>query len=109
MTVRMRSDRPDGLVPTVVVDESGVALGLVYSSAESVIASVEKKRGIYFSRSRGLWEKGLTSGAWQDLLRIELDCDSDALKFTVRQHGAGFCHLERRNCWSQGHGITQLL
>lgn len=28
------SDRPDGLFPTVVVDEQGVALGLVYSSCE---------------------------------------------------------------------------
>ena len=32
----LRSDRPDGLFTTVVVDECNVALGLVYSSAESV-------------------------------------------------------------------------
>lgn len=28
------SDRPDGLFATVVVDEQGIALGLVYSSKE---------------------------------------------------------------------------
>ena len=32
----LRSDRPDGLWPTVVTDEQGVALGLVYSNAESL-------------------------------------------------------------------------
>jgi len=35
----------------------------------------------------------------QELLRVELDCDRDALRFTVRQHGVGFCHQQRRSCW----------
>lgn len=47
-----RSDRPDGLYTTVVVDEGGVALGLVYSSSESIAEAVRCKRGVYFSRSR---------------------------------------------------------
>lgn len=32
----LRTDRPDGLYTTVVVDECSVALGLVYSSADSI-------------------------------------------------------------------------
>jgi hypothetical protein len=32
----------------------------------------------------------------QDLLRIDVDCDRDSLKFVVHQHGAGFCHLDTR-------------
>lgn len=60
----LASDRFDGLWPTVVCDEHGVALGLVYSSAESLAAAVDERRGIYWSRSRGeLWRKGETSGA----------------------------------------------
>lgn len=47
-----RSDRPDGLYTTVVVDEGGVALGLVYSSSESIAEAVRCKRGVYYSRSR---------------------------------------------------------
>jgi phosphoribosyl-ATP pyrophosphohydrolase len=86
------SDRPDGLWPTVVVDEGGKALGLVYSSAESLSRAIEERRGIYHSRSRGVWRKGETSGATQELIGIALDCDRDTLRFTVRQHGPGFCH-----------------
>lgn len=98
----LRSDRPDGLWPTVVVDELGSALGLAYSSHESLRASVQEGRGIYFSRSRnGLWRKGETSGAAQRLLAIDADCDRDALRFTVAQQGSGFCHLAMRGCWDQ--------
>lgn len=85
----LRTDRPDGLFTTVVVDECNVALGLVYSSAESVRASVAESRGIYYSRSRGgLWRKGDSSGAVQELVGLDMDCDSDALRFVVRQRGS---------------------
>lgn len=47
-----RSDRPDGLFTTVVSDECGKALGLVYSSAASVAESIRCGRGVYYSRSR---------------------------------------------------------
>ncbi|CAG8981374.1 hypothetical protein HYALB_00013776 [Hymenoscyphus albidus] len=52
------SDRPDKLMPTVVTDESGVALGLVYSSEESLAESLKTGTGVYQSRKRGLWYKG---------------------------------------------------
>lgn len=102
------SDRPDGLWPTVVTDERGVALGLVYSSLESLCEAVKTGKGVYQSRSRGLWQKGKTSGATQDLLRIDLDCDRDALRFVVRQHGAGFCHNNTRTCWGPDTGLSKL-
>jgi phosphoribosyl-ATP pyrophosphohydrolase len=102
------SDRPDGLWPTVVVDEEGKALGLVYSSAESLSRAIEERRGIYHSRSRGVWRKGETSGATQELIGIALDCDRDTLRFTVRQHGPGFCHTGSRTCWGEDHGLGRL-
>jgi phosphoribosyl-ATP pyrophosphohydrolase len=105
----MRSDRPDGLWPTVVVDESNRALGLVYSDLESVRAAVGERRGIYHSRSRGLWIKGATSGDVQELIRVEADCDRDALRFTVRQRGGGFCHLGTRGCFGDERGIGALI
>jgi phosphoribosyl-ATP pyrophosphohydrolase len=104
----LKSDRADGLWPTVVVDELGVALGLAYSSRESLSESVEKRQGIYQSRSRGLWVKGETSGAVQELLRVDADCDRDALRFTVRQHGAGFCHHDTATCWGMDRGLGPL-
>ena len=104
----LTSDRPDGLWPTVVTDQSGIALGLAYSNIASLREAVRTQRGVYHSRSRGLWIKGETSGDVQDLLRIDPDCDRDALRFTVRQHGAGFCHLNRRTCWGEDEGLARL-
>lgn len=105
----LRSDRADGLWPTVIVDELGLALGLAYSSPESLRRAIEESRGIYHSRSRGgVWVKGETSGATQQLLRVDADCDRDTLRFTVRQAGPGFCHLNTRTCWGAASGLSAL-
>ena len=105
---RWSQTRADGLWPTVVVDEAGVALGMVWSSPESLRQAVETRRGVYHSRSRGIWVKGATSGATQELLRVDADCDRDTLRFTVRQHGPGFCHTGDRTCWGADHGLGRL-
>ncbi|KAG9228661.1 histidinol dehydrogenase-domain-containing protein [Amylocarpus encephaloides] len=102
------SDRTDKLVPTVVTDESGIALGLVYSSQESIAESLKTGTGVYQSRKRGLWYKGATSGDVQELVRISLDCDQDCLKFVVRQKGRGFCHLPQSTCFGELRGISKL-
>ncbi|CAO2658071.1 Nn.00g073310.m01.CDS01 [Neocucurbitaria sp. VM-36] len=102
------SDRPDGLFTTLVTDERGVALGLVYSSVESVAESVRTGRGVYQSRKRGLWYKGESSGDIQELVSISLDCDNDCLQFVVRQKGRGFCHLATPTCFGQYHGLSKL-
>lgn len=104
----LTSDRPDGLFATVVVDEHGTALGLAWSTAASLEEAVTHRRGVYHSRTRGLWVKGETSGAIQELLRVDLDCDRDALRFTVRQHGEGFCHTGSATCWGEGPPLTAL-
>lgn len=103
-----RSDRPDGLIPTVIADERGVALGLVYSDAESVRKAVGERRGVYHSRKRGLWIKGETSGDTQELLKADWDCDRDCLRFIVRQAGRGNCHLGTRSCWGSDAGLGAL-
>ena len=108
----IRTDRPDGLFTTVVCTRSGEALGLVYSSKDSIVAALECGRGVYYSRSRqSLWRKGDTSGHFQTLHRIDVDCDGDALRFMVTQRGddhAAFCHLNTLTCWGQPHGIRHL-
>jgi phosphoribosyl-ATP pyrophosphohydrolase len=104
----LTSDRPDGLWPTVVTDPHGVALGLAWSDAESLRAAFDRGRGVYHSRKRGLWEKGASSGATQRLLRVDLDCDRDALRFVVEQAGDGFCHEDTWTCWGPAGGIPAL-
>jgi phosphoribosyl-ATP pyrophosphohydrolase / phosphoribosyl-AMP cyclohydrolase / histidinol dehydrogenase len=127
------SDREDRLYPTVVCTRTNEALGLVYSSISSIVAALDCGRGVYYSRSRnGLWRKGDTSGHYQTLHRIDVDCDGDALRFTVTQNSptenttqstgnnensntltatttpAAFCHLETLTCWGAPRGIRHL-
>lgn len=103
----LRSDRSDGLWPTIVADEHGVALGLAYSNAASLRAALDEQRGVYHSRTRGLWRKGESSGNAQELLRVDLDCDRDALRFIVRQRGP-FCHTGTRTCFGASTGFSAL-
>lgn len=104
----LRSDRPDGLIPTVVTDSAGRTLGLTYSSLESLRIAIEERRGVYYSRSRDeIWRKGESSGNKQTLLGMKADCDRDALRFIVRQEGS-FCHLGDDTCFGDHSGIGAL-
>jgi len=94
--------------PSVVCDEAGNTLGLVWSTKESIEEAVSQQKGIYWSRSRNeLWSKGASSGNTQVLKRIDLDCDRDALRFTVEQKGP-FCHTGSRSCWPSDFGFSTL-
>ncbi|KAK9242103.1 histidinol dehydrogenase-domain-containing protein [Lipomyces tetrasporus] len=104
----LTTDRPDGYFSTVVVDTQGIALGLVYSSEESIAQAIKARAGVYQSRKRGLWFKGATSGAVQTLVRLELDCDGDCVKFVVQQAGKGFCHLDTTTCFGKSGGMPAL-
>ncbi|KAF9464482.1 histidine biosynthesis trifunctional-protein [Collybia nuda] len=102
------SDRSDGFFPTIVSTVTGHSLGLVYSSTESIRESIITGKGVYQSRRHGLWRKGETSGATQEVISIRLDCDSDSIEFRVLQHGAGFCHLNRQSCFGEASGLPAL-
>ncbi|WP_223669346.1 phosphoribosyl-AMP cyclohydrolase [Kangiella shandongensis] len=89
------------LIPTVVQDaETSQVLMLAYSSKASLQQAIERKAGVYYSRSRQeLWQKGLTSGNTQELVNIDYDCDGDTLLFKVKQSGNA-CHFERYSCFA---------
>lgn len=103
-----RSDRTDGLWPTVVCTASGEVLGQVYSSLESLTEALNTGTGVYASRKRGLWRKGETSGNRQQLERVYVDCDRDALLFVVSQAGEGFCHLPQNSCFGTAAALASL-
>jgi len=90
----------DGLVPTVVRDESGTVLMLAFSTKESLAKALRQRRGIYWTRARrNIWTKGEVSGNEQHLVRVDLDCDADTLLFTVKQRGVA-CHHGRYSCFN---------
>ncbi|KAJ4520106.1 trifunctional histidinol dehydrogenase [Exophiala dermatitidis] len=101
-------DRRTGLYATTVVDERGVALGLVWSSKESLAEALKTGTGVYQSRKRGLWYKGASSGDTQELVTISFDCDKDCLLMRVHQKGRGFCHLATMSCWGKVSGLSRL-
>ena len=54
----------------------------------------------YYSRSRDkLWMKGETSGHFQEVQQILIDCDEDALVFKIRQVGGAACHVGYNSCF----------
>ena len=92
-------EKQGGLVPAVVQDaENGQVLMLAYMSKESLKITIEKGLACYYSRSRNeLWLKGETSGHYQHVSEIDVDCDQDTLLLKVIQEGAA-CHTGKRSC-----------
>ena len=91
----------DGLIPAVVVDaESKKVLTVAYMNRESLEISIREEMTCFWSRSRReLWRKGETSGNRQHIVRIETDCDRDALTVTVFKDGPA-CHLGTDSCFN---------
>ena len=89
-----------GLVPCIVQDcRTGEVLMLAYMNEESFQKTLESGRMTYWSRSRQeLWIKGLTSGHFQYVQSLTLDCDNDTLLAKVEQIGAA-CHTGSYSCF----------
>lgn len=90
----------DGMVPVVVQDyKTQEVLMVAYMNQEAFEATVRSGRMTYFSRSRQeLWVKGLTSGHFQYVKELQVDCDNDTLLAKVHQIGAA-CHTGNRSCF----------
>lgn len=90
-----------GLVTVVVQDyQSGKVLMVAWANEEAIIKSFEGGRACFWSRSRrALWLKGETSGHYQLIKDIYLDCDGDSLVFKVEQVGDIACHTGRNTCF----------
>jgi phosphoribosyl-AMP cyclohydrolase len=90
-----------GLVLALACDNaSGEILMAAYMNRETLVQTLVTGRMTYWSRSRKeVWVKGLTSGHVQDVIGVDLDCDGDALRFRVVQHGHAACHTNRFSCF----------
>ncbi|OPJ61537.1 phosphoribosyl-AMP cyclohydrolase [Clostridium oryzae] len=93
-------NKGDGLVPAIVQDyETKEVLMLAYMNEESLTKTVETGKTWFWSRSRkSFWNKGETSGHYQYVKDISVDCDGDTLLITVEQIGAA-CHTGNKTCF----------
>ena len=91
----------DGLVTVVVQDEKeGKVLMVAWANEEAIAKSLLEGRACFWSRSRkALWLKGESSGHYQVIKDIYLDCDGDSLVFKVEQVGGIACHTGRNSCF----------
>lgn len=90
----------NGLAPAIIQHAlTGEVLMVAYMNAQSLQKTVETGRTWFFSRSRKqLWNKGETSGHFQEVVSMEADCDSDSLLVRVLPHGPS-CHNLTRSCF----------
>ena len=91
---------PDGLVPVVVQDyRTDEVLMVAYMNEEAFHKTIETGKMTYWSRSRQeLWVKGLTSGHYQYVKELKVDCDCDTILAKVSQTGAA-CHTGNKSCF----------
>ena len=90
----------DGLIPVIAqCVHSGTVLMMAWMNEEALKKTIDTNDMYYFSRSRQkLWQKGETSGHFQKLIELRLDCDNDTILALIEQTGAA-CHTGSKSCF----------
>ncbi len=98
--IQLDFEKGNGLIPCIVQDvETSQVLMLGYMNKESLEETMKSGLATYWSRSRNeLWKKGETSGHYQHVKEILVDCDLDTILIKVVQDGAA-CHTGKISCF----------
>ena len=90
----------DGLIPVIAqCVHSGTVLMMAWMNEKALKKTIYTNDMYYFSRSRQkLWQKGETSGHFQKLIELRLDCDNDTILALIEQTGAA-CHTGTKSCF----------
>lgn len=90
----------DGLITVVTQDQETMEVLMVaYAKKEQIRKTIKTGIATYFSRSRNEeWVKGETSGHFQIVSEVKVDCDQDAVLYLVKQQGAA-CHTGEFSCF----------
>jgi phosphoribosyl-AMP cyclohydrolase len=102
-TIKLDFNKLDGLVPAIVQDfETGQVLMLAFMNAQAWETTLTTGKATYYSRTRNkLWIKGETSGHFQIVKEIRIDCDNDTVLLKVDQVGGAACHTGHKSCFFQ--------
>jgi len=100
----------DGLIPAIVQDaRTREVLTVAYMNEEALRRTIETRETHFWSRSRReLWHKGATSGNFQKVRNLRLDCDNDALVVEVEPQGPA-CHTGAYSCFGVTPGFDAAL
>ena len=90
----------NGLMPAVIQDyKTNKVLMLGFMNKEALKKTLKEGKVSYWSRTRKkLWTKGESSGHFQIVKKICLDCDNDTLLIKVKQIG-NVCHTGNKTCF----------
>lgn len=105
-------DKNGGLITVVTQDAaSGMVLMVAHADRAAVERTLASGEMHYFSRTRGLWHKGATSGSTQRVVSLACDCDGDVLLARVVPNGPA-CHTGSVSCFvgpeSMGDALSAL-
>lgn len=91
----------DGLVAAVVQDVvTRQVLMVGFMNEESYAQTLATGFVVFYSRSRNkLWMKGESSGHTLRVVKMNTDCDRDALLIEVDAAGPGVCHEGYESCF----------
>jgi len=89
------------LLPVIVQDkDSKAVLMMAFMDKEALTLTLQTKQAHYFSRTKQrIWKKGESSGNFQNIEDIFIDCDNDTLLITIEQVGGIACHTGRKSCF----------
>lgn len=90
----------DGHIPVVVQDDkTDEVLMVAYMDKEAYETTIKTGTMTYFSRSKQrIWVKGETSGHFQYVKSLSVDCDLDTILARVTQIGPA-CHTGSKTCF----------
>lgn len=90
----------DGMIPVIAQDyKTNEVLMLAYMNQEAFEKTVAEGVMTYYSRSRNeLWTKGMTSGNYQYVKALTIDCDNDTILAKVEPLGPA-CHTGNQTCF----------
>ena len=99
---RLKRDENGVFAAVIQQFDTREVLMVGWMNDEALHRTMTEGRVTFWSRSRGeYWRKGDTSGHFQFVKRVSLDCDGDALLVEVDQVGAA-CHTGKRSCFLEG-------
>lgn len=100
MNISLLKFNEEGLIPVIAQNYyTGKILMQAYANKEAIEETIKTGYAVYYSRSRNsLWKKGETSGNYQKVIDIKVDCDEDSIIYFVVEEGPA-CHTGEESCF----------